>query len=70
MSLLKRDSPTLVRGWIVTAEDAIPKLENELQNILAPTLEGQQKVEIVQRRQYSSSDWLCRFEAWLNISES
>ncbi len=67
LDLLKRDSPTLVRGWLVTPEDDIPMLQNELQNILAPTLEGQQKVEIVQRRQYSSSDWLCRFEAWLNI---
>ena len=67
LGLLKRNSPTLVRGWLVTPEDGIPMLQNELQNILAPTLEGQQKVEIVQRRQYSSSDWLCRFEAWLNI---
>jgi tRNA G37 N-methylase Trm5 len=67
LGLLKRNSPTLVRGWLVTPEDDIPMLQNELQNILAPTLEGQQKVEIVQRRQYSSSDWLCRFEAWLNI---
>ena len=67
LGLLKRNSPTLVRGWLVTPEDDIPMLQNELQNILAPTLEGQQKAEIVQRRQYSSSDWLCRFEAWLNI---
>ena len=67
LGLLKSNSPTLVRGWLVTPEDDIPMLQNELQNILAPTLEGQQIVEIVQRRQYSSSDWLCRFEAWLNI---
>ncbi len=67
LSLLKRDSPTLVRGWLVTPEDEIPRLQNELQNLLIPTLEGQQKVEVIPRRQYSSSDWLCRFEAWLNI---
>jgi tRNA G37 N-methylase Trm5 len=67
MDLLKKNSPTLVRGWLVTPENEIPKLQNELQNLLTPTLEGQQKVEVIPRRQYSSSDWLCRFEAWLNI---
>ncbi|HHZ74311.1 MAG TPA: hypothetical protein EYN58_03860 [Candidatus Poseidoniales archaeon] len=67
LSLLKRDSPTLVRGWLVTPENEISRLQNELQNLLTPTLEGQQMVEITPRRQYSSSDWLCRFEAWLNF---
>jgi hypothetical protein len=67
IGLLKVGSPTLVRGWLVAPEEAIPNLTKELQKILPYPLEGSPVVKVERRSQYNTTDWLCRFEAWLNI---
>lgn len=67
IGLLKVGSPTLVRGWLVAPEEAIPKLTKELQKILPYPLEGSPVVKVERRSQYNTTDWLCRFEAWLNL---
>ena len=65
--LLRRGSPTLVRGWVVAAEDDIPELNQTLQEILQPKLPDYPTPTLEKRRQYNSTEWLCRFEAWLEL---
>ena len=67
IGLLKVGSPTLVRGWLVAPEDEISNLTKELQKILPHRLENSPIIEVERRTQYNTTDWLCRFEAWLNI---
>ena len=67
IGLLKTGSPTLVRGWLVAPENEISNRTNELQKILPHQLEGSPIVEVERRTQYNTTDWLCRFEAWLKI---
>ena len=65
--LLRKGSPTLVRGWLIANEDNIPDLNIKLQEQLCPIMEGMPVPVIEQRRQYNTTEWLCRFEAWLEI---
>jgi len=67
IGLLKVGSPTLVRGWLVASESEISNLTDELQTIFPHRLEGSPLVEVERRTQYNTTDWLCRFEAWLNL---
>jgi tRNA G37 N-methylase Trm5 len=67
LPLLRKGSPTLVRGWVIANEEDIPELNNQLQEQLKPVMEGMPIPVIEQRRQYNTTEWLCRFEAWLNL---
>jgi tRNA G37 N-methylase Trm5 len=67
LPLLRKGSPTLVRGWVIAHEESIPELNARLQDLLQPVLEGTPIPVIEQRRQYNSTEWLCRFEAWLQL---
>jgi len=67
LPLLRKGSPTLVRGWVIANEDNIPDLNIKLQEKLSPVVEGMPIPVIEQRRQYNTTEWLCRFEAWLNL---
>ena len=67
LPLLRKGSPTLVRGWVIANEDDIPDLNIKLQEKLGPVVEGMPIPVIEQRRQYNTTEWLCRFEAWLHI---
>ena len=67
MPLLRRGSPSLLRGWVVAAAEDIPELNDHLQELLQPVLPGHLPPVLEQRRQYNSTEWLCRFEAWLNL---
>lgn len=67
LPLLRKGSPTLVRGWVIAHEESIPELNVRLQDLLQPVLEGAPIPVIEQRRQYNSTEWLCRFEAWLQL---
>ncbi len=67
LPLLRRGSPTLVRGWVVAADDDLPKLNFHLENLLHPVLDGYPIPLLEKRRQYNATEWLCRFEAWLKL---
>ena len=67
LPLLRRGSPTLVRGWVVAADDDLPKLNSHLENLLHPVLDGYPIPLLEKRRQYNATEWLCRFEAWLKL---
>tara|TARA_B100001750_G_scaffold187280_1_gene156676 strand:- start:212 stop:1384 length:1173 start_codon:yes stop_codon:yes gene_type:complete len=67
LPLLRQGSPTLVRGWIISHEDDIHELNTRLQEYLKPVMKGAPTPVIEQRRQYNTTEWLCRFEAWLNL---
>ena len=67
LPLLRKGSPTLVRGWVIANEEDIPELNNQLQEQLKPVMEGMPIPVIEQRRQYNTTEWLCRFEAWLHF---
>ena len=67
LPLLRKGSPTLVRGWLICHEDDIIGLNKQLQELLKPTMDGEPTPIIEQRRQYNTTEWLCRFEAWLNL---
>jgi tRNA G37 N-methylase Trm5 len=67
LPLLRRGSPTLVRGWVVAAEDDLTELNQTLQEVLQPRLPGLPTPTLEKRRQYNSTEWLCRFEAWLQL---
>jgi tRNA G37 N-methylase Trm5 len=69
LPLLRKGSPTLVRGWVIANEEDIPELNNHLQEQLKPVMEGMPTPVIEQRRQYNTTEWLCRFEAWLHIPQ-
>jgi tRNA G37 N-methylase Trm5 len=67
LSLLRRGSPTLVRGWVVAADDDLPELNSHLVQLLHPVLDGYPIPSLEKRRQYNATEWLCRFEAWLKF---
>jgi tRNA G37 N-methylase Trm5 len=69
LPLLRKGSPTLVRGWVIANEEDIPGLNNQLQEQLKPVMEGMPIPVIEQRRQYNTTEWLCRFEAWLHFPQ-
>lgn len=69
LPLLRKNSPVVVRGWLVAADSELAEIERRLQQLLTPPLAGHPAVEIERRRQYSAADWLCRFEAWLKLPE-
>ena len=67
LSLLRRGSPPLVRGWVVAADDDLPELHSHLVQLLHPVLDGYPIPLLEKRRQYNATEWLCRFEAWLKL---
>ena len=67
LPLLRKGSPTLIRGWLICHEDDIIGLNKQLQELLKPIMDGGPTPIIEQRRQYNSTEWLCRFEAWLEM---
>ena len=69
LPLLRKGSPVLVRGWVIANEEDIPGLNNQLQEQLNPVMEGMPIPVIEQRRQYNTTEWLCRFEAWLHFPQ-
>ncbi|MDP6905900.1 MAG: hypothetical protein QF440_00595 [Candidatus Thalassarchaeaceae archaeon] len=60
--LLKENSPTLLRGWIVIDETDISITQKEIAKMLPEF----STIDISIRRSYSSTQHLCRFEAKLN----
>ena len=69
LPLLRNGSPTLVRGWVVASTADLPELNSRLGDLLHPILEGHPIPVLEKRRQYNSTEWLCCFEAWLNLSK-
>ncbi len=66
--LLRKDSPTLIRGRIIVPESEILSTNKRLNKILPNKLYGFDKPSLKVKRDYSSSLRLCSFHAWLKIS--
>ncbi len=69
LPLLRLDSPVVIRGWLLASDSDLPKAQRRLVQTLPHTLADHPEVEIERRRQYSATEWLCRFEAWLRLPE-
>ncbi|MBC8437940.1 MAG: hypothetical protein H8D82_01575 [Euryarchaeota archaeon] len=67
LPLLRKDSPTLLRGWLIAHEDEISGLNENLLQILSLPHTNSPDNLIEKRRQYSSVEWLCKFEIILNL---
>ncbi len=65
LPLLRDDSPTLLRGWVVLEEVEIPAAEARLGEIIASMQPSPNSCELEIRRQYSTTKVLTRFTAWL-----
>jgi len=66
LPLLRRDCPTVVRGWCVLEDDAIPEANARLQSILPPLDDASEEALLLtSRKGYSSTQSLCRFDAVL-----
>ena len=66
--LLRKNSPTLIRGRVIVPESEIQSTNKKLNNILPDILVGHNKPTLKIRRDYSSSLRLCSFHAWLEIN--
>ncbi len=69
LPLLRRGSTSLVRGWVVAPEDDIDEINAELLELLRPLAQGAPPPILEQRRAYNVTEWLCRFEAWLDMQD-
>ena len=67
LALLRRDSTSVVRGWVVAPEDDMDEINAELIELLKPLVPGAASPTLEQRRPYNTTEWLCRFEAWLEF---
>jgi len=65
LPLLDLDTPSLIRGRVVVAEDEIEEANQELVRVLPSLLEGELRPSLQIKRDYSSSLRLCSFEAWI-----
>ena len=65
LPLLRDDSPTLLRGWVVLEEMEIPAAEARLGEIIVNMQPSPNSCELEIRRQYSTTKVLTRFTAWL-----
>ena len=68
LPLLRRRSTSLVRGWVVAAEDDMDEINAELMEVLRPLAQGAPPPILELRRPYNVTEWLCRFEGWLELS--
>ncbi len=63
--LLDLNTPSLIRGRVVVAEDEIDESNQEIVRVLPTLLEGEEPPSLQVKRDYSSSLRLCSFEAWI-----
>ena len=66
--LLRKNSPTLIRGRVIVSESEIQSTNKKLREILPHKLEGHQEPALKIKRDYSSTLRLCSFNAWLEIN--
>ena len=65
LPLLRQDSPTLLRGWVVLEQKEIPATEARLEEIISSMNPGPNSCTLEIRRQYSTTKVLTRFTSWL-----
>ena len=65
LPLLRQDSPTLLRGWVVLEQKEIPATEARLGEIIANMNPRPNSCTLEIRRQYSATKVLTRFTSWL-----
>jgi len=65
--LLRKNSPTLIRGRVIVHESEIQETNKKLNTILPNILDGFEEPTLEIKRDYSSTLRLCSFHAWLDI---
>lgn len=66
LPLLRHNSPSLVRGWVISSDTDFEETEKTLNSHFSNFIDFTEQIVLERRRQYSSTEWLCRFEVWIN----